>query len=65
MIKITRKCFALKGVSLMANPQLNHKPKVKAEDSSSLKGTLAAVFILGLFLIVSWIGVFYIFIDRF
>jgi hypothetical protein len=55
----------MKGVSLMANPQLNHKPKVKAEDSSSLKGTLASVLILGLFLIVSWFGVFYIFIDRF
>ena len=49
----------------MANPQLNHKPKVKTEDSSSLKGTLAAVFFLGLFLILSWFGVYYIFIDRF
>ncbi|RIW33093.1 cytochrome c oxidase subunit 2A [Bacillus salacetis] len=49
----------------MANPQLHHKTKVKAEDSSSLKGTLTAVLILGLFLIFSWFGVFYIFIDRF
>ncbi|MGF2616809.1 cytochrome c oxidase subunit 2A [Rossellomorea vietnamensis] len=49
----------------MANPQLNHKTKVKTEDSSSLKGTFAAVLFLGLFLILSWFGVFYIFIDRF
>ncbi|MGD6803290.1 cytochrome c oxidase subunit 2A [Rossellomorea vietnamensis] len=49
----------------MANPQLNHKTKVKTEDSSSLKGTFAAVLLLGLFLILSWFGVFYIFIDRF
>ncbi|MGM0845455.1 MAG: cytochrome c oxidase subunit 2A [Bacillota bacterium] len=49
----------------MANPQLKHKTEVKTEDSSSLKGTFAAVMFLGLFLILSWFGVFYIFLDRF
>jgi hypothetical protein len=55
----------MKGVTGMANPQLNHNPKGKHEEYSSLKGTLTAVLILGIFLIFSWFGVFYIFIDRF
>ncbi|MCH1627342.1 cytochrome c oxidase subunit 2A [Ferdinandcohnia quinoae] len=41
------------------------KTKSKVEDDhSSLKGTLASVFILGAFLIVSWLGVYFLFLDR-
>lgn len=39
------------------------KQKV-CSDSSSLKGTLAAVFILGFFLIATWVGVFCLYIVR-
>ncbi|MBD8068160.1 cytochrome c oxidase subunit 2A [Bacillus sp. PS06] len=28
------------------------------------KGTLASVFILGFFLIVTWLGVYFLFLDR-
>ncbi|WP_053363914.1 cytochrome c oxidase subunit 2A [Bacillus sp. FJAT-27251] len=49
----------------MAQPGLQKKTKIKVEDSSSLKGTLASVFLLGFFLIVTWVGVFYLFVERF
>ncbi|WP_335869661.1 cytochrome c oxidase subunit 2A [Bacillus sp. 2205SS5-2] len=46
--------------------QLPHNPKSKLENErNSLKGTLAAVSILGAFIVVTWFIVFYIFIDRF
>ncbi|WP_078546216.1 cytochrome c oxidase subunit 2A [Litchfieldia alkalitelluris] len=40
------------------------KLKSKVEDRSSLKGTLASVFLLGFFLIVTWVGVYFLFLDR-
>lgn len=49
----------------MAHPELSKKTKTKVEDSSSLKGTLASVFLLGFFLIITWLGVFFLFVDRF
>jgi hypothetical protein len=54
-----------KGVDIMAQPGLQKKAKIKVEDSSSLKGTLASVFLLGFFLIITWFGVFYLFVERF
>ncbi len=56
---------SLEGVTVMAKPELRQKTKVEYEDSSSLKGTLASVFFLGFFLIITWLGVFYLFINRF
>lgn len=55
----------LKGEKAMANTELGRKNKTKIEDASSLKGTLASVFILGLFLIGVWAGVYILFTDRF
>lgn len=50
----------------MAKAELKTTQKTELEDEkSSLKGTLASVFLLGLFLIVSWISVYYLFLDRF
>ncbi|GIP61826.1 hypothetical protein J32TS6_03810 [Virgibacillus pantothenticus] len=46
--------------------QLNEK-KINEEQQSqepNLKGTLISVLLLGLFIIVAWGGIFYIFIDR-
>ncbi|WP_042355319.1 cytochrome c oxidase subunit 2A [Bacillus rubiinfantis] len=49
----------------MAKAELktNHQPKV--EDSSSLKGTLASVFFLGVFIVVTWLSVYFLFVERF
>lgn len=38
--------------------------KTKVEDSSSLKGTLASVMLLGFFIIATWVGVYFLFLDR-
>jgi hypothetical protein len=56
----------LKGVVvIMAQPGLDKKTSTKVEDQSSLKGTLASVFLLGFFLIITWVGVFLLFVNRF
>lgn len=34
------------------------------EETSSLKGTLIAVFIVGAFLVISWIAVFGLYLNR-
>jgi hypothetical protein len=39
--------------------------RAEIEDSSSLKGTLASVFFLGIFLVVTWVSVYFLFLDRF
>lgn len=49
----------------MANTDLQTKEKVETEDRTSLKGTLFSVFFLGIFIVVSWLGVYYLFLDRF
>lgn len=48
----------------MTMPKIETEKKIKVEDSSSLKGTLASVFLLGFFLIVTWVGVYFLFLDR-
>jgi len=49
----------------MAKAELKTKQKTEVEDSSSLKGTLASVFFLGAFIIVTWVCVYYLFVERF
>ena len=49
----------------MANTKLQTKQKTEVEDSSSLKGTLASVFFLGIFIVVTWLSVYFLFLDRF
>jgi Cytochrome c oxidase subunit IIa family len=49
----------------MAKAELKTKQNTEIEDSSSLKGTLASVFLLGAFIVVSWVSVYYLFVDRF
>lgn len=48
----------------MARAELKNNTKTEIEDSSSLKGTLASVFLLGFFLIVTWVSVYFLFLDR-
>lgn len=54
-----------KGVTGMAQPGIGKKTNTKVEEQSSLKGTLASVFLLGFFLIITWVGVYFLFLDRF
>lgn len=49
----------------MAQPGIRKNANTKVEDSSSLKGTLASVFLLGFFLIITWVGVYFLFVERF
>ncbi|BCB04475.1 cytochrome c oxidase subunit 2A [Bacillus sp. KH172YL63] len=49
----------------MGKPELQNKTVVKLEDSKSLKGTLTSVLLLGGFLVLTWLGVFLLFLDRF
>ncbi|NQD64544.1 cytochrome c oxidase subunit 2A [Bacillus haikouensis] len=49
----------------MENYDLNRKTRTKVEDQGSLKGTFTSVLLLGGFLILSWVGVFLLFIKRF
>jgi len=44
----------------------SHKKKhqTESQDQPDLRGTLISVGILGVFIIVSWLGVWYLFISR-
>jgi hypothetical protein len=58
--------FLLKGVLGMAKTEISTKKKIKVEDhDTELSGTLASVFLLGFFIIVTWVGVWFLFLDRF
>lgn len=49
----------------MAKTEIRNETKTEIEDSSSLKGTLTSVFILGGILVVTWVGVYFLFLSRF
>ena len=49
----------------MANAELKSKQQTEVEDKSSLKGTFASVLFLGLFIIVTWLSVYFLFVERF
>ncbi|EIJ78612.1 hypothetical protein PB1_13679 [Bacillus methanolicus PB1] len=49
----------------MAEPQLAKKTETKNEESTTLKGTLASVFLLGFFIVVTWLGVYFLYLERF
>lgn len=48
----------------MEKAELKTGKKTKVEDSSSLKGTLASVLFLGLFIVVTWVSVYILFVQR-
>jgi len=48
----------------MAKTEVKTNHKTEVEDNSSLKGTLASVFFLGIFIIVTWVSVYYLFLER-
>lgn len=41
-----------------------HKQVTTETEESSLKGTFVSVMIIGLFIVVSWFGVWYLFMVR-
>lgn len=47
----------------MPSPELKNKVKLK-EDNSGLKGTLASVFVLGAIIAITWISVYFLFLER-
>jgi hypothetical protein len=46
----------------MSEPQKKEQPT--SHDEVDLRGTLASVGFLGFFIILSWLGVWYLFISR-
>ncbi|WP_096154322.1 MULTISPECIES: cytochrome c oxidase subunit 2A [Bacillus] len=48
----------------MAKTEIGKKTVVQTKTPSNLRGTLTAVFILGFFLIFTWVGVFLLFLNR-
>lgn len=46
------------------NLETNKSEIVNETDSSSLKGTLTFVMFVGLFIVVSWTAIFFLFLNR-
>lgn len=44
---------------------LEQETRSQVEQEPNLKGTLFSVMILGIFIILTWFGAFYLFISRF
>lgn len=66
---LSMKKSKMKGVIKMAGPKVkekesNVKKQVNHEEETSLKGTLASVMILGGIIVLSWIGVWMLFVTR-
>lgn len=49
----------------MAQTQLKNKTQTEVEDGSSLKGALASVFLVGIFIVITWVSVYFLYLDRF
>ncbi|MGE7601488.1 cytochrome c oxidase subunit 2A [Peribacillus sp. NPDC097675] len=49
----------------MAEPALKSKrtTKIKKQETN-LKGTLASVLLLGIFLVIVWVSIYFLFTDR-
>lgn len=48
----------------MGKPGTPGKRRDENETVSSLKGTLVSVLLLGAFIVVTWLAVFYLFLER-
>lgn len=48
----------------MAQTQYEKKTESSTEEHTSLKGTLVSVFIVGLVIIITWVGVYSLFLNR-
>lgn len=59
--KNRKECTRLAKTELKTNQKTKAKTKIK---EPSLKGTLVSVFILGAFILLSWFGVYLLFLGR-
>ena len=48
----------------MAQSNLKEQTDVHTEDHGSLKGTLASVFMVGFIIVITWVSVYFLFLDR-
>ncbi|MFS0781441.1 cytochrome c oxidase subunit 2A [Bacillus sp. 1P06AnD] len=48
----------------MAQTQLKKQTDARKESHSSLKGTLASVSIVGAVILVTWVSVYFLFVNR-
>ncbi|MDI3256372.1 MAG: cytochrome c oxidase subunit 2A [Kyrpidia sp.] len=48
----------------MAQTSVSKTREHREEHAISLRGTLASVFIMGIFLLLAWLGVFILFLAR-
>lgn len=48
----------------MAQTQLKKKPEAHTEEHGSLIGTLASVFIVGFIIVITWVSVYFLFLNR-
>jgi hypothetical protein len=55
----------MEGMRYMPEPEFHQKTEVKVEESTSLKGTFTSVLFLGGFLVLTWLGVYILFLNRF
>lgn len=49
----------------MQKTELDRQQSIKVEDTSSLKGTLVSVFLVGVVILFFWIAVYSVFSSRF
>jgi hypothetical protein len=49
----------------MTQPKLTSERKKNGEDNTNLKGTLASVFLVGFFIVATWVSVFFLYLNRF
>ncbi|MFJ7745930.1 cytochrome c oxidase subunit 2A [Peribacillus sp. NPDC097295] len=47
----------------MSEPAFKSKRTIKKQDTN-LKGTLASVLLLGIFLVIVWVSIYFLFTDR-
>lgn len=63
-IKILMKSIIKEGEISMAKPAQEQKATEQEHEEFDLKGSLVSVLIVGLVILTSWLGVWYLFITR-
>ena len=48
----------------MEQSKLKEKTDAHTDDHGSLKGTLASVFMVGFIIVITWVSVYFLFLDR-
>ena len=48
----------------MPSPQVKNKKNIQVKEDSTLKGTFAAVMILGAIIVITWASVYFLYVGR-